>query len=117
MGSAITNWRPYIVDPTIDTDVHTSQVLGASLDNLGPMSMSNATERQSLMILDEKVQNSLSAVKHTEELLGAILRTYETACDKWPDLSDNDIAAVYAGMSDELHVLVLRLQALQTRLQ
>jgi hypothetical protein len=55
--------------------------------------MSNATERQSLMILDEKVQNSLSAVKHTEELLGAILRTYETACDKWPDLSDNDIAA------------------------
>src|SRR5271167_3789058 len=33
------------------------------------------------------------------------------------DLSDNDIAAVYAGISDELHVLVLRLQALQTRLQ
>lgn len=117
LGSAITNWRPYIVDLTIDTDAHASQVLGASPDNLGPMSMSNAAERQSLMILDEKVQNSLSAVKHTEELLGAILRTYETACGKWPDLSDNDIAAVYAGMSDELHVLVLRLQALQTRLQ
>ena len=75
LGSAITNWRPYIVDLTLDTDVHASQVLGASPDNSGSMSMSNAAERQSLMILDEKVQNSLSAVQHTEGLLGAILRT------------------------------------------
>ena len=48
--------------------------------------MSNTAERQSLMILDEKVQSSLSAMKHIEEPLGAFVRTYETAGAKWPHL-------------------------------
>jgi hypothetical protein len=117
LEAAITSWRPYIIDLTAEADIHAAQVLGVTPDDSGPMSMSNAGERQSLMILDEKVQNSLSAVRHTKELLEAVLHEYDMLCNKHPDMANDDIFTVFKCLLRESDVFLLRLEALQTRLQ
>jgi Mg2+ and Co2+ transporter CorA len=117
LDAAVTSWRPYIIDLTAEADIHAAQVLGATPDDSGPMNMSNASERQSLMILDEKVQNALSALRHTKELLKAVLEECEEMRETEPDLASANISAVFETMLRETDVLLLRLQALQSRLQ
>ena len=117
LATAVTSWRPYIIDLTAEADIHAAQVLGATPDDSGPMNMSNAGERQSLMILDEKVQNALSAIRHTKELLEAVIEEYQAMQRAQTGLAIADILTIFKNLLRETDVLVLRLQALQTRLQ
>jgi hypothetical protein len=117
LDSSIRSWRPYIVALTTETDGHAANVLGAMPDDSGPMNMSNAGERQSLMILDEKIQNALSALRHTEQLLEAMSDEYAKLSTQGEDFISEEVLATFREMLRETTILVLRLEALQTRLQ
>ena len=116
----VNNWRPYIVALTEEVEDHGVQLLGASPDNRGPLSMSDSGERQALLILENKVMTAELAVEATKRDLVAWTTD---ALPPPPDANppaDNETDQIYNAFSDmvaELEVASLRLKHLRLRVQ
>ena len=119
LNTAIINWRPYVVDLTLEANAHAAKVLGSTPDNTGPMSMSDTVQRQSLMILDEKALNALLAVRSTRNTISLFREFYQSAqiSTSTQTLISDRLYALFMENIHELDVLINRLEALRTRLQ
>ncbi|KKY17025.1 hypothetical protein UCRPC4_g05751 [Phaeomoniella chlamydospora] len=115
LDNAISNWRPYLLDLQAESDLHVAAILGATPDDSGPIRMSNAGERQSLMVLDGKVLNSLAAVKHTKEVVSALSAAYNSASEG--STSSNNINIALSEKLSDLDILSLKLQTMRTTIQ
>ena len=112
------NWRPYIAALTMETNEHAAQLLGASPDNRGPVKMSDAGERQALMILDEKIANALLVIKATREDIRLLLERDKCAFpspDTQPAKCPGYAQLAFHEKIAEMDRLVIRLDSLRSR--
>ncbi|KIX10395.1 uncharacterized protein Z518_01477 [Rhinocladiella mackenziei CBS 650.93] len=108
------HWRPYLVALFSETESHATQFLGASPDNQGPMGQADASQRQQMMLLDDRMANSLVAIKATENDLRSLM---ERSLQAGLHRGGSDSAALaIAEKLKELENLSLKLEALRARL-
>jgi Mg2+ and Co2+ transporter CorA len=114
VDTVIGNWRPYIVALSMEIEQHAAQLLGASPDNRGPIGMADAGQRQTLMLLDDKMGNSILAMRSSKDDLAHLLQflSEHSASARSPE-------SVITAMQETLHELdrlILKAEALQSRL-
>jgi hypothetical protein len=120
LDTAMVNWRHYLIDLAAETDQHAAQLLGASPDDQGPISMADCGERQALMILDDKLQNTATVIKSTIENVKAHLDCHGSVQEGAPKDEEPPRPFVIPSFMEqlhELHMLTVRVDALRTRLQ
>jgi len=107
-------WRPYVVALWSETEHHATQSLGSSLDDQGPMGQIDASKRQEMMLLDDRIGNSLVAVKATEHDLRSLMES-SLRTGLCPDVEDCATLAITEKLK-ELENLSLKLESLRLRL-
>jgi Mg2+ and Co2+ transporter CorA len=120
LENAIANWRPYLVDLAAETDQHAAQLLGASRDDEGPISMADCGERQELMLLDEKLLNAELVIKATTSTVKYLLKFYESTLKlkvEQQAVNDDSITFAFVNQLQELDLNSMRVEALRARLQ
>ncbi|KAK5444249.1 hypothetical protein LTS15_010364 [Exophiala xenobiotica] len=107
-------WRPYVVALLSETELHATQSLGSSLDDQGPMGQVDVSQRQEMMLLDDRIGNSLVAIKATEHDLRSLMES-SLRTGLCPDVEDRAILAITEKLK-ELENLSLKLESLRLRL-
>lgn len=108
------HWRPYLAALSSETESHATQFLGASPDNQGPTGQADASQRQRMMLLDDRMGNSLVAIKATQNDLRSLLeRSIQVGLSR--EGYDSVAIAIFEKVK-ELENLILKLEALRTRL-
>ncbi|KAK5467372.1 hypothetical protein LTS15_000344 [Exophiala xenobiotica] len=106
------NWRPYLVALSVETEQHASQLLGASPDDRSPISMADAGQRQTLMVLHEKLSNTILALQASKEDLRLVAGRMKR---RPPDETKCMELAVEEKL-DETERLILKAEALRSRI-
>ncbi len=120
LDTAVANWRPYLVDMAAEIDEHASQLLGASPDDRGPISMAECGERQALMILDDKLLNAALVIKSTTDDLTSQFDYYTSFGISHRHSEPDEHTSTTFLISEqlkELRLLSLRIESLRSRLQ
>lgn len=120
LDTAMMNWRHYLIDLAAETDQHAAQLLGASPDDQGPISMAECGERQALMILDDKLQNAAIAIKSTIQNVKAHLDCHASVWEGAPKDEEPTGCFVIPSFREqlqELDMLTFQVDALRARLQ
>jgi hypothetical protein len=120
LDTVMVNWRHYLIDLAAEIDQHAAQLLGASPDDQGPISMADCGERQALMILDDKLQNAAIAIKSTIENIKAHLDCHgsvQEGASKDEEPTGFFVIPGFMEQLQELDMLTLRVDALRARLQ
>ncbi len=107
-------WRPYLVTLFSETEVHATQSLGSTLDDQGPMGQVDASQRQKMMLLDDRMGNSLVAIKATEHDLRSLMES-SLQIGLYSEKEDCAVLAITEKLR-ELQNLSLKLEALRLRL-
>jgi Mg2+ and Co2+ transporter CorA len=120
LDTAISTWRAYVVDLGFETEGYAARLLGASPDGQGPVTMGDYIERQSLMILDDKMLNAEKVIKSTEDTIQNLLEFYKRStlsARKQPSAEEDMIHFIFNEQLHELENALLRLAILRSRLQ
>jgi Mg2+ and Co2+ transporter CorA len=115
--NAIANWRYFLVDLAAETDQHSALLLGTSPDNPGPISLADCGRRQELMVLDEKMLNTLIILRSTIDTLRCLNDHYRSCQDQTYGLGCATLGVAFYERLRELEMLVLRVEGLQSKLQ
>jgi hypothetical protein len=107
-------WRPYVVALLSETELHATQALGSSLDDQGPMGQVDASKRQEMMLLDDRIGNSLVAIKATVHDLRSLMES-SVQTGLCPGVEDCASLAITEKLR-ELENLSLKLESLRLRL-
>ncbi len=114
LDTVIGNWRPYLVALYTETETHATQFLGASPDNQGPTGLADTSQRQQMMLLDDRMGNSSVAIKATEHDLRSLLE--QSLQGRLAQTHDDLAILAITEKLRELESLSLKLEALRTRL-
>ncbi|KIW64562.1 hypothetical protein PV04_09487 [Phialophora macrospora] len=83
LDSAVSSWRQYLIDLAEETDAQYAQILGTSPNDKGPVSLHQSGRRQDLLMLDEKLLNSMLAITATMDTSSALSSTWESLVRHW----------------------------------
>ncbi len=75
--SAVSSWRHYLIDLGEEIDSQYAQILGMSPNDEGPIDLNRSGMHQELLMLDEKLLNSLLAAGATADTVNALT----SSCD------------------------------------
>jgi Mg2+ and Co2+ transporter CorA len=119
LEAAITNWRPFLVDFRSVVDQHTAQLLAASPNGQGPLSLADCGERQTLLILENKLIDASMAVKATIDNATALLRCYETIQSSLTEESraKDAMHMILTDQCRELGLIMGKIDAMRSNLQ
>jgi Mg2+ and Co2+ transporter CorA len=107
IDTAISSWRPYLIDLAAETDDHYGQLLGTSPTNKGPVDLHESGRRQKLMVLEEKLSDAVLIVKATVDTVSGLLSAYESVRTCSQTASPSQANLVRASFHDQLRDLQL----------
>jgi hypothetical protein len=83
LDSAISSWRHYLIDLAEETDTQYARILGTSPNDKGPVSLHQSGRRHDLLMLDEKLLNSMLAISATMDTSSALSSSWESLVRHW----------------------------------
>ena len=116
----VSHWRPYLVALNEEVEQHAAELLGASPDNQGPMSMADSGERQALLILENKVLSCQLAISATMDDIGSWIDAVPElvkSSDGYTDGERLHLRQGFTALASQLKAASLRLEHLRSRLQ
>jgi hypothetical protein len=114
LDTALSNWRPYLVDLSTEVDEHTVQVAGMSPDDQGPIGLSDASIGD-IMLLDEKLINALLVARAQLNTVKS-LQISESTNTVHPQGDSKFTQYVLQEQTSDLELCIVQLNALRTKL-